>query len=752
MPYALLQGSIKIHIMNLREKTKIFTDKALRRRTRWTGLMLIVVAVAILEIISLVQAHYAKVGIRQEAKATAESQLDATKSGILNIINQAESAVRNNVWIAQWCLQIPDSLSNIPKLIVNNNPIVAGSTIAIVPGYYKKKPLFSPYMAITNGEIIEKTLATPEYDYPSQEWFTKPIELDRGYWSEPYIDKGGGEILMTTYSYPIKDKQGRIAAVLTADLDLQWLTAMVEAINIYPGSFSTVVSRTGKLLVSPDDSLIMNTTIDEYASSVRDSAPLRALNKAMLNKESGSMQITYEGKKNTVYYTPIEKTGWAMNIIIPEQEMFAGLRKLDGLMRILQVIGLLLIILIFRSVAKSQLRFKSLSERKEIMENELHIASEIQMSMIPKTFPPFPDRKDIDLAAALVPAKEVSGDLYDFFIRDNKLFFCIGDVSGKGVPASLMMAVTRSLFRSVSAHSDNPAEIVSSINNSMAEMNESTMFVTFLCCILDLQTGHLKYCNAGHNSPLIFTQSIDELPVEPNLPLGVMLGNEYVLQEIQMGYDDALFLYTDGVTEAENENHELFGIERLKKTLAGRKESYEHLKNVKKAVAGFVRSAPQSDDLTMLFIHYLRNPEDARIIHLTNDINQIKNLAGFLDSIAEEKKLPNSLTCSINLALEEAVTNVIEYAYAEDDGKGGGAKDKPIDVMAVVRDDELKFVITDEGKPFDPTKIADVNIDQDAGSRPVGGLGIHLYKNIMDNVIYRRLENKNILTLTKKLK
>jgi sigma-B regulation protein RsbU (phosphoserine phosphatase) len=101
--------------------------------------------------------------------------------------------------------------------------------------------------------------------------------------------------------------------------------------------------------------------------------------------------------------------------------------------------------------------------------------------------------------------------------------------------------------------------------------------------------------------------------------------------------------------------------------------------------------------------------------------------------------------------LEEAVTNVIEYAYAEDDGKGGGAKDKPIDVMAVVRDDELKFVITDEGKPFDPTKIADVNIDQDAGSRPVGGLGIHLYKNIMDNVIYRRLENKNILTLTKKL-
>ena len=730
--------------MNLRERAKKLAEKAVEKRSRWNGLLLIVVAVAILEIISLVQAYYAQEGIRNEAKTKAESQLDATRSGILNVVNQAESAVRNNVWLAQWCLQVPDSLANIPKLIVNNNPIIAGSTIAMVPGYYKDRPLYSPYTAITNGEIIETSLATPEYDYPSQEWFTKPIETDRGYWSEPYIDTGGGEILMTTYSFPIKDSEGRIAAVLTADLDLEWLKTLVNGINVYPGAFSTVVSRTGRLMVSPDDSLIMTTTIDEYASSVKDSADLNALNRAMLNRESGYMPVTVNGSKNMVYYTPIDKTGWAMNIIIPEKEMFAGLRKLDRLIRVLQVLGLLLIIMIFRAIAKNQLKFKSISETKEKMESELKIASDIQMSMIPKTFPPFPERKDIDLSAALVPAKEVSGDLYDFFIRDEKLFFCIGDVAGKGVPASLLMAVTRSLFRSISARQDNPKVIVSSMNHSMSDMNESNMFVTFICCVLDLKTGKMQYCNAGHNAPLILTDQMSELPVDPNLPLGVIRNMEYTLQEIDLHCDDAVFLYTDGITEAENPSHGMFGLQRLKETLSGRKPAQTHLDNVKKAVADFVKDAPQSDDLTMLFFHYLNNPNQSKPVQsitLANDISQIHELEKFIGKIAEDKKIPESLRSSINLAMEEAVTNAIMYSGS-----------KTVDITARTKDDEITFTVTDSGKPFDPTAVPDVDIDQNAEDRPVGGLGIHMYKKIMDSVTYKRQDNKNILTLTKRIR
>ena len=381
------------------------------------------------------------------------------------------------------------------------------------------------------------------------------------------------------------------------------------------------------------------------------------------------------------------------------------------------------------------------------MENELHIASEIQMAMIPKTFPPFPERKDLDLAASIIPAKEVGGDLYDFFIRDEKLFFCIGDVSGKGIPASLVMAVTRSLFRAMSAHDDSPAKIVSSMNNSMSETNESSMFVTFFCGVLDLSAGKLRYCNAGHNPPMILTDAIRMLPVESNLPLGILKGMNYIEQETSFLYDDALFLYTDGLSEAENSSQEQFGEARIKTALHGRKRSIDHLENIKQQVSLFVGEAPQSDDLTMLFIHYLPKEEtllQERHLVLHNDIQQIPQLADFVETIAQEKHLSQSLAMGINLALEEAVSNVILYAYPKE-------TDGLVDVEAILRKDSLEFIIVDSGVPFNPTAAPDVDTTLPAEERSIGGLGIHLVRELMDSVSYERKDEKNYLIMIKKL-
>jgi sigma-B regulation protein RsbU (phosphoserine phosphatase) len=234
------------------------------------------------------------------------------------------------------------------------------------------------------------------------------------------------------------------------------------------------------------------------------------------------------------------------------------------------------------------------------------VASNIQMSMVPKIFPPFPTRDDLDLSASLVPAKEVGGDLYDFFIRDEKLHFCIGDVSGKGVPASLLMAVTRTQYRTLASHYDSPSKIVTSINDGMSEMNENSMFVTFFCGVLDLQTGVLRYCNAGHNAPYILTDAIRELDVVPNLPLGILEGMSFEEQQVTLHYDDALFLFTDGLNEAENINHDQFGDEGVRAVLHTRRDADHHLKAMQQAVADFRGEADQSDDLTMLFLHYLK--------------------------------------------------------------------------------------------------------------------------------------------------
>ena len=580
-------------------------SKAIRRGAL-AGLLLFLVALVTLEATSITQYLFSQKGIREEATQRAQSQLETIEMQVMDVVNQAEAAVRNSVWIAQWCLDVPDSLERVTQRILADNPVVKGSTVALVPGYLKQYPLLAPYTTVLpEGGTKTLSLATEEYDYPSQEWFTKPLELDEGYWSEPYFDEGGGNILMVTYSLPVKDKAGKTAAILTADISLDWLTELVGNVHVYPTAFSMVISRMGQIMVCPAETLIMRRTVNEVAGTMEDSTGMKALNRAMLSGESGSMSIRSQGIVHYVFFAPVSRTGWSLSIVIPKKEIFGNLERIGRWVGLLQLLGLLMIVFIITYVFKSQMKYNRLNERKERMQSELNIAHNIQMSMIPKIFPAFPERNDLDMAALLVPAKEVGGDLYDFFIRDEHLYFCVGDVSGKGVPASLVMAVTRSLFRTLAGREKNPVAIVTQMNDSMSDMNESNMFVTFFLGVLDIKTGCLSYCNAGHNSPLIFTDEIAKLPVEPNLPLGIVQDFSYKGQSIMIKHDDALCLYTDGVTEAENIHHELFGDDRLEAVMHVRRTAMGHLEAIKEAVTEFVGEAPQSDDITMLFIHYL---------------------------------------------------------------------------------------------------------------------------------------------------
>jgi sigma-B regulation protein RsbU (phosphoserine phosphatase) len=617
--------------------------------------------------------------------------------------------------------------------------------MALVPGYSEIYPLYAPYAArdMKTGEIRMLSLATEEYDYPSMEWFTNPLELQDSYWSEPYFDENGGDMLMTTFSMPIRDKNGSIAAILTADISLDWFSELVDDMMVYPNAFNMIVSRNGRIMVCPVENMVMNTTIDQFAKESGNYEGLNRVNEAMLSGQSGEMSVLYKGQINHVYFSPVERTGWSLSIVLPESELYSGVRKASLIVKLLQLLGLVMLIVILRVMAKNQLKYHNVSEQKKRMENELQIAREIQMAMIPKVFPPFPERKDLDMAASIIPAKEVGGDLYDFFIRDEKLFFCIGDVSGKGIPASLVMAVTQSLFRAMSAHEDNPAKIVALMNDTMSDDNESNMFVTFFCGILDLAKGQLRYCNAGHNPPMILTDAIRLLPIEPNVPLGIIKDIDFVEQETSFNYDDALFLYTDGLSEAENLTQEQFGESRIEAALHGRKSSEAHLKNIEQKVALFVGEAPQSDDLTMLFIHYLgHGNQNTQRLTLHNDIKQIGLLPEFVDTVTGQVKMEPLDIANLNLALEEAVANVISYAYPE-------GTDGLVTIDACVEGSKVTFVITDSGKAFDPTAKKELDITAGVEERPIGGLGIHLVRTIMDTVSYERKEEQNILTITK---
>ena len=392
---------------------------------------------------------------------------------------------------------------------------------------------------------------------------------------------------------------------------------------------------------------------------------------------------------------------------------------------------------------------------KERLQSELKIAHDIQMGMIPTAFP---QRQDLDLFASMTPAKEVGGDLYDFIIEGDELFFIIGDVAGKGVPASLYMAVTRTLFRNLAGNYQSAANIVREMNHAIASTNDSFVFVTVFVGVLDMKTHYLTYCNAAHNAPVMITPEgeCSLLEVETNLPIGIEDRYNYNEQQVDFPPGSALLLYTDGLTEAtyyaKDGSRKLFGEERvLHDTEKNSKASaIEIIDYLKQHVAVFADGTEQSDDLTMLFLRHGIAQEagvsPSRRLIMKNEMIEVGRMRTFFFSVCREYGIDEETAKTLNLALEEWVANVICYAYPK--GMRGH-----VEVTADVADDVLTLVIKDHGVAFDPTQHAEVDINAELDERTIGGLGIHLVRTIMDTVDYERTtDGYNRLVLTKNLK
>ena len=274
------------------------------------------------------------------------------------------------------------------------------------------------------------------------------------------------------------------------------------------------------------------------------------------------------------------------------------------LMGVIGILVLIAVIIVFVIRLRAARRYAAVSAQKERFESELRIARDIQMSMVPQTFP---QRDGLDMFAAMTPAREVGGDLYDFVLSDQQLYFCLGDVSGKGVPASIFMGQTLRLFLSMAKQGMKPADICTRMNSELADGNESAMFVTFFVGLVDLTTGHLSFCNAGHNPPVLVSGATEAsfLNVEPNAPLGLWPDLQYVGEEIESIKHHPLFLYSDGLTEAENPQQEQFGEERLISFFRQRPfdSAQQVIECLRDAVEAHRHGAEPNDDLTMLCLH-----------------------------------------------------------------------------------------------------------------------------------------------------
>jgi len=397
--------------------------------------------------------------------------------------------------------------------------------------------------------------------------------------------------------------------------------------------------------------------------------------------------------------------------------------------------------------------YEIIKDQKERMEDELNIAREIQMGMIPLVFPPFPDRNEFSIFAALEPAREVGGDFYDFyFVDDDKLCACIGDVAGKGVPSALFMAMAKTLIKSRANDDRSTASILTHVNEELSQDNKNSMFVTIFAAILNLRTGELLYTNAGHNPPYIKRKdgTLQRLDERHGPVVGAIDGIVYTEDRIAMEPGELLFLYTDGITEAMNTKERLFSEDRLRKKLSAKSIREPQLSVTKMidAVKAFAGDAEQADDITVLSLAFHGSGEDAQVaqqrIVIKNQLPEIDTVNEKFSSFAEQFDIPPPVSTKFNLVFDEVLNNVISYAYHDDD-------EHDIEVKMELSGNRLVVTITDDGVPFNPLSVKAPDTSQSLEDRKTGGLGLHLVRNLVDNVSYQRRINKNVMTLMRNL-
>ena len=409
-----------------------------------------------------------------------------------------------------------------------------------------------------------------------------------------------------------------------------------------------------------------------------------------------------------------------------------------------------------KALKQSIENLKETTAAKERIESELKIAHDIQMSILPKIFPPFPDRSEFDLYATIESAREVGGDFYDFsLIDDHHLWFAIGDVSGKGVPASLFMSATKTLLRAIAGKGNRPDAILAELNEELCRDNDSGMFVTIFHGILHIPSGKLEYSNGGHNLPYVLSRNGTVEPLENTggMALGVLKDTKYRAKTIQLQAGEGLFLYTDGVTEAMDSADNLFSDRRLCEFLqrANGSSPVELIRGVLSELERFSSGAEQSDDITTLAIHYLGEDNhgsttmnEQMSILFKNKLSEIERLGQVVEEFGALHHLPPNLVFEINVALEEILTNVISYGYEDSDEH---------DIMMRLSCEEGKVMaeVEDDGRPFNPLDASEPDTNKPLEERPVGGLGIHLVRKFMDDVEYKRQQGKNLLMMKKRI-
>ena len=539
--------------------------------------------------------------------------------------------------------------------------------------------------------------------YAERDWFQGALrnDSDEGYWSMPYND-GTHEDPVFTYSQKVYDSNGKLMGVAGSDYTLVWTKRLLEDIKPYDDAICQLFSSDGTLIVGSGDTTDIHDRI--------------------------------------LFEKVLAPTNMRLMISVPKCHIRREITSISLITLAVLLAGILAIGLLLNHVRREHDALTRVETANRVLEREMQIAHDIQMGILKSDEEKRKTEQagDIELRAHLLPMREVGGDLYDFHREKDELWFIIGDVSGKGVPAAMFMSAAMNLFRAAGVRAHSPKAIMQEMNAVLSENNPSLTFVTAFIGCLRIPTGELLYCNAGHCAPLIKGKdsSVRSLPMEPNIPLGYNGKYAFVEQGCMLGESETLVLYTDGITEARNSSRQMLGMKRWSEIVM--KDS-----DLMRAIKRYIGSAEPTDDITLMTVRKTSAVE-SMIQRVENRIDRWPVLRAELHNYGLCTGLDARALKKTEVAIEEAVVNIVNYSQAEW---------MELEVNELTNEGVKELVITlrDNGVAFDPTQQAEIDTDAVMAERQIGGLGIALLRKIADEVRYERIDEVNTLTIIKNI-
>lgn len=640
------------------------------------------------------------------------------------------------------------------------------------------KRLFNIYVYRNNKDDI--FIENGSFDYLERVWYKQlSNKLKKGknkiVWSTPYFDIQENKLIITA-SYGIYDNSGKMLGLTSVDCELSEIYKYLLTMKPTPNSFAVLIDKenncivvsteqgvnyeeiTGKsistlswFLPSPDAVTTFMYNGINYLSFERelDNGMVLIINvpsRELFNQEIGKVVILFIALISiSIVISILLYLLLKSNIKTPIDKLICiadriGKGEADIDIKIEKPLEFATLAQTFDHMAKN---LKSITSEKERINSELLIANSIQHSSLPNLKEDFSGQKNFSVSASMLPAKEVGGDFYDgYFIDDDRFMFLIADVAGKGIPAALFMMTVKTLVNNLSQVGYSYKELIKTINHKICSNNKQGFFVTMLIGIVDFKNNRITYINCGHNKPLVRTRDglFGYLDLDSNIVLGAFDDFDFKLHEMPLDYGDTIFFYTDGITEALNEQNELYGDERLLKIVNKNKNDTLDIlvENIKNDVKEFIGQNSQSDDITMLMYKHL-NKNNIRIYKDKAVKDNYKDVYQWLHRNCEDWTIDNNLTNKIDMCVEEVYANIIFYAYPND-----------VDYVKITMekiDNGLSLKFEDRGVPYNPLEKKDPDITLPLEERPLGGLGIFMVKELADEVSYKYENEQNIFEL-----